>query len=628
MADVAPAARAATEGPAGTIHGLLAAQAARAPDAVALVTPGRDPLTYAGLLARVDEAAGALRGFGLGRGDRVALALADGVAMTVALLAVTAVATAAPLDPALTAAELDAYLGAVRPRLLIAETGLETPARTVAAARGVQVAAWTPAPGREPGRFSLTGPHPAGRRHLGSPRPDDIAAIVMTSGTTGRPKLIPLTHANLMASAAYRARASRLTDADRGFNGVPVHYLPFLTHTLETLVVGASVVCPPCFRPSSFFAWLDEGRPTYFGAGPTILQILVDRAPAHRETIARSRLRFVRTGMAPLPPSLRAELEATFGVPVMESYALNEAASTGAITPLPPHPRKPGSVGRSIGPELAILDAAGARLPPGEAGEIAVRGASVMAGYLDDPAANAAAFTSDGWLRTGDLGRLDADGDLFVTGRLKELINRGGEKVGPYEVEAALLTHPAVAQAVAFAMPDERLGEEIAAAVVLRPGHAASEADLRRFAAVRLAAYKVPRRVVLVDELPKGSAGKVKRLGLASALGLVAGSPHMPTSRPGFVAPRTPVEEMVAAFWAEVLGLAEVGVDDDFLELGGDSVLASLVAARLSRALRLEISVATFFEAPTVAAMALAVEDLLLGDAERQLVDEVGSNAV
>ena len=148
------------------------------------------------------------------------------------------------------------------------------------------------------------------------------------------------------------------------------------------------------------------------------------------------------------------------------------------------------------------------------------------------------------------------------------------------------------------------------------------------FAAVRLAAYKVPRRVVLVDELPKGSAGKVKRLGLASALGLVAGSPHMPTSRPGFVAPRTPVEEMVAAFWAEVLGLAEVGVDDDFLELGGDSVLASLVAARLSRALRLEISVATFFEAPTVVAMALAVEDLLLGDAERQLVDEVGSNAV
>jgi acyl-CoA synthetase (AMP-forming)/AMP-acid ligase II len=216
-----------------------------------------------------------------------------------------------------------------------------------------------------------------------------------------------------------------------------------------------------------------------------------------------------------------AELEAVFGCPVIESYGMTEASHQMTSNPLPPRPRRAGTVGPAAGPEVAILDEAGRPLPAGSVGEVVIRGPNVTAGYVANAAANASAFT-DGWFRTGDQGVLDADGYLTITGRLKELINRGGEKISPREVDDLLMSHPAVAQAVTFALPHDKLGEEVAAAIVLREGKSATERELRDFVSARLADFKVPRKVVFLAEIPKGATGKLQRIGLAAKLGVTA----------------------------------------------------------------------------------------------------------
>jgi acyl carrier protein len=308
-------------------------------------------------------------------------------------------------------------------------------------------------------------------------------------------------------------------------------------------------------------------------------------------------------------------LEKVFGVPVVEAYGMTEASHQMAINPLPPRARKPGSVGVAAGPEVAIMDETGRVQEQGQRGEIVIRGANVTSGYLNNPEANARSFV-EGWFRTGDQGYQDADGYLYITGRLKEIINRGGEKVAPREIDETLLNHPAVAMAVAFAVPDPRLGEEVAAAVVLHPGAEATERDLRAFAARSLADYKVPRRILILDELPKGPTGKLQRIGLAEKLGLTFVEGEGQEHRAEFVAPRTPVEAALARLWAQVLRIHEVGVLDRFLDLGGDSMLAALLLSRVRDSLDLDISLLEFFEAPTVADQARIVEAELLREPE------------
>jgi acyl carrier protein len=282
-----------------------------------------------------------------------------------------------------------------------------------------------------------------------------------------------------------------------------------------------------------------------------------------------------------------------------------------ASNPLPPRPRKPGSVGVAAGPKIAIMDPEGNLLPAGREGEVVIRGPNVTRGYERNAEANRAAFT-DGWFRTGDQGRLDGDGYLSLTGRLKEVINRGGEKISPREVDEVLLDHPAVAQAVTFAIPGGSLGEEVGAVVVLHRDAETTEREIRDFAATRLADFKVPRSVLFLDEIPKGPTGKPQRIGLAERLGLSrAGRPEARPQRT-YTAPRTPVEELLAALWAEVLKLERVGVDENFLDLGGDSMLATLLVSRIRQELRLEISLRSLFDAPTVADQAGLVLDQLL----------------
>jgi amino acid adenylation domain-containing protein/non-ribosomal peptide synthase protein (TIGR01720 family) len=335
---------------------------------------------------------------------------------------------------------------------------------------------------------------------------------------------------------------------------------------------------------------------------------ILARAAQHREILARCPLRFIRSGTAPLPSSVRAELESEFKIPLIEGWGMVEAC--GPVTCNAPLSRqqKTGSVGVAIGVEVAIMDGVGVVLPAGAIGEVVVRGTIVMPGYENDPAANSSAFTH-GWFRSGDAGYLDDDGYLFLTGRIKESINRGGEKIAPQEVDDVFMSHPAVTLAATFAVPHTRLGEDVATAVVLRPNAGITASDLRQFAASRLAAFKVPSQVFIVDNIPKDpTSGKLQRLGLAEKLGLIVdyrGQLAMPTSP---AIPRTPLEEFLARLWTQVLGIDCVGIDDNFSQLGGDSILATQLISRVREIMRVEVSFRSFFETPTVAGMARTIE--------------------
>jgi acyl-CoA synthetase (AMP-forming)/AMP-acid ligase II len=502
-----------------TIWRLLHAGAADAP---AILAPGRPPLSYAGLRAQVEQTVERLNGLGIGRRDRVAIVLPNGPEMAAAFLAVAAGATTAPLNPVYRAEEFDFYLSDLGAKALLVEAGSESPAIAVAAARGIRVLRLTPHTDGPAGRFDL--PQPDGSAPAiaagGVADGDEVALVLHTSGTTARPKIVPLSQANICASAHNIARTIALAPADRCLNIMPLfHIHGLMAAVLASLASGASVACTPGFNALRFFQWMRECRPTWYTAVPTMHQAILARAARNQSVVREVPLRLVRSSSASLPPPVTAELEAVFGAPVIESYGMTEAAHQMASNPLPPAPRKPGTVGLPAGPEVRVMDEQGALLPPGRPGEVVIRGRNVTAGYENNPAANATAFI-DGWLRTGDQGVVDADGYLTITGRFKEIINRGGEKVSPREVDDVLLAHPGVAQAVTFAIPHDKLGEEVAVAIVRRDGAALDEREVQAFARRRLADFKVPRRVVFVDELPKGATGKVQRIGLAERLGL------------------------------------------------------------------------------------------------------------
>jgi acyl-CoA synthetase (AMP-forming)/AMP-acid ligase II len=348
----------------------------------------------------------------------------------------------------------------------------------------------------------------------------DTALLLHTSGTTSRPKLVPLRHSNLQASARNIGTTLRLTDSDCCLNIMPLfHIHGLVAAVLSSLRVGGSVFCSPGFNALQFFHWLTEAKPSWYTAVPTMHQAILARAARNAGAVARSALRFIRSSSASLPAQVMAELESTFRCPVIESYGMTEAAHQMTSNQLPPGERKPGSVGVAAGPEVAVMSADGELLPAGAAGEVVIRGENVTSGYEQNPEANLAAF-AHGWFHTGDQGMIDADGYLRLTGRLKEIINCGGEKVSPLEVDEVLMEHAAVAQVVTFAVPHETRGEEVAAAIVLREGASATEREIRDFAGSRLAPFKVPRRVLFLNEIPKGATGKLQRIGLAAKLGL------------------------------------------------------------------------------------------------------------
>jgi len=345
-------------------------------------------------------------------------------------------------------------------------------------------------------------------RTIAPPDPDDIALVLHTSGTTSRPKRVPLRHRNLTASVANIVESYRLGPEDVSLCAMPLfHVHGLVASALATLAAGGTVSVPRRFTPMMFWPAARQARPTWFTASPTPHQLILMRSEENRPA-GTERLRFVRSCSSALSPELMARMEERLGVPVLEAYGMTEASHQMASNPLPPDPRIPGSVGRGTGVEIAILDEAGSMLATGQAGEVGIRGPNVIDGYENNPEANRASFT-DGWFRTGDQGTLDANGYLRLLARIKELINRGGEKISPEEVEAVLLQHPAVREAAVFGVPDPKYGEEISAAVVLRNG--VSTQQLKAYCSARLAEFKVPKFIHIVSVLPKNPMGKIRR---------------------------------------------------------------------------------------------------------------------
>ncbi|NNK65752.1 MAG: AMP-binding protein [Rhodobacteraceae bacterium] len=504
-----------------TLTGLIAPHPG---DAAAIGAPGRDWLSYAGLRDLTEDVRTALHRAGIGRGDRVAIVLANGPEMATAFVTVAQCATTAPLNPAYREDEFAFYLEDLKAKAIILADDYDGPALAAANRFGLTVLRLVSDATAPAGTLSLVVDAAADAPDTTAPGPDDIALILHTSGTTSRPKIVPLLQSNVAASALNIKASLDLSPSDRCLNVMPLFHIHGLVAAVSaSLAAGGSIWCAPGFDALRFFGWLRDARPTWYTAVPTMHQAILSRAARNAEIIGEVPLRFLRSSSASLPAQVMVALADTFNAPVIEGYGMTEAAHQMASNPLPPRAQKPGSVGVPAGPAVRIGDEVEDRLRDGT-GEVVISGPNVTPGYEGNPEANAKSFfMAEGqrWFRTGDQGAFDDEGYLHLTGRLKEIINRGGEKISPLEVDGVLLDHPDIAQVVTFALPHPKLGEEVAAAVVLTDGATATEREIRDFAAGRMADFKVPRRVILMDEIPKGATGKMQRIGMAEKLGLV-----------------------------------------------------------------------------------------------------------
>lgn len=488
--------------------------------AIAIQSPDRPNLTYSALRDLAKRTKNALNAAGIGQGDRVAIVLPNGPEMATAFVTIAGAATTAPLNPGYRQEEFEFYLDDLQSKALVVEKGSDSPAVTAANKLGIGVIELSTSDDRPAGDFDLQTSMHVTAADTGDANADHVALILHTSGTTSRPKIVPLNHANVCASAGNIVDTLALTAEDVCLNIMPLfHIHGLIAAVLSSLRAGGTIYCSPGFNALKFFGWMEDAKPTWYTAVPTMHQAILTRAARSMDTIKSVPLRFIRSSSSSLPPQVMAELVKTFNAPVIEAYGMTEAAHQMASNPLPPRAQKPGTVGVAAGPEVGIMSEAGEILSQGEIGEIVIRGDNVTAGYENNPKANAENFTN-GWFRTGDQGVIDAEGYLSITGRLKEIINRGGEKISPREVDEVLLDHPAIQQCVTFAMPHPKLGEEVAAAVVLHEGKTADESEIRSFTAEHLADFKVPRKVLILEEIPKGATGKLQRIGLAEKLGL------------------------------------------------------------------------------------------------------------
>ncbi len=493
-----------------------------ADDHPALVAPDRPALTYAQLRANVRALAAQLNQFGLGRGDRIAVAMINGPELVLTFLAAATAGTVCPLNPKYKTDEFAFYYEDTAAKALITLPGAQPEAHEALRPEMLVIEAAPQADGTLEFRLirgePMTAPHPE------SARADDVAMILHTSGTTSRPKRVPLRHRNLTASARNIAETYALSDRDTALCVMPLFHIHGISASLNaTLASGGTVVCPTGgFDALTFWKTVEEFKPTWYSAVPTMHQMLLARADHNRDAIRANPFRFARSSSAPLPPVIMERLEEVLQTPVLESYGMTEAAHQMASNPLPPKARKAGKVGYGFGVDVGIMNDAGGMMPQGEVGEVVVRGANVVDGYENNPEANRTAFPGEGWFRTGDQGYLDPDGYLSLTGRLKELINRGGEKISPLEIDDVLLRHPAVAEALAFAVPHKSYGEDIHAAVVLRPGMTATDRELKEHCSAQLAEFKVPRRFHLMEQIPRGATGKLQRINMAKLLNLSA----------------------------------------------------------------------------------------------------------
>jgi oxalate---CoA ligase len=481
-------------------------------DRTAVIVPELNlRITYDALRQQVMAMADILAVGGAHGRRRIATVLSNGLPALVTFLAGAIAGTSAPLNPAYPYEEFFFYLGDTGAEVLLCPPHGAEQARSAAADRGIP--ALTVEMDSQ-GNVHLV--EPRRRNVTQSPAPDYVALMLHTSGSTGRPKRVPLRQDNLAISAANIARHCELAPDDVGLCVMPLfHIHGLVASVLAPLAVGGTIVVPTKFNPLTFWQTVRDHRVTWYSAVPTMHQLLLARSHGHRHH--STTLRFVRSASAPLAPEVIQRIEDVFGVPFIEAYGMTEASHQMSSNPLPPRYRKHGSVGQATGIEISIIDEEGNHLGKDKPGEVVIKGQSVFSGYENNPEANAASFVG-GWFRTGDQGFLDKDDYLHLVGRIKDLIIRGGDNVAPREVDEVLLRHPAVAEAVTFAMPHPVLGEEVAAAVVLHEPGGATASVLLKHCRERLAEYKVPKKLFLVHSIPMTATGKVRRKQVAKAL--------------------------------------------------------------------------------------------------------------
>jgi acyl-CoA synthetase (AMP-forming)/AMP-acid ligase II/acyl carrier protein len=605
-----------------TLSELLAYQANALPAMPAIEAPSRHALTYQGLWEQVSSVATFLKRAGVTPADRISLLLPNGPEMAVAFLAAASAGCAAPLNPAYRTKELEFYLSDLRPSVLLIDSRLDSPARDLAPSIGAIVIDLVSQPDAPAGVFALQGDadneSEIQPRDVHSVDENSVALVLHTSGTTSRPKQVPLTQANVILSAWNIVRTLDLGSSDCGLNIMPLfHIHGLIAGLVAPLAAGGRVVCTDGLDPENFFGWIERYRPTWYSAVPTMHQVILDEAGSQDDKVADARLRFIRSSSAALAPGIMQELETMFNCPVIEAYGMTEATHQMTSNPLPPQERKAGSVGLPAGSEIAIMDEAGSLSEQGATGEIVICGGTVTVGYQNNLEANESSF-HNGWFRTGDQGHIDPDGYLFITGRLKEIINRGGENIQPREIDEALMALAGVQHAVAFAVPHLTLGEDLAAAVVISPDSGLTESALRAFAFEQLADYKVPSQVLIVDSIPKGDTGKLQRIGLAELL-----SEQLDRH---YVAPRNDLEQTITDLFSEVLGLDGIGVHDNFFSLGGDSIRGTQLIGRLQAGMHVELPVVLLFQKPTIAELSehiAASSDYIEADALSDILAEL-----
>ena len=499
-----------------------------------------------------------------------------------------------PIDPKLTVAEVERCLLILHPQAVLVLRDADSAARTAAEQRGFPI---IEASFSQDGRLQLVVPRIGPPLPLNEPDPAAPAFILHTSGTSAAPNFVPFSHRNMLAVIERLQTWYELTPQDRCLNVSPVYYSHALTTTLlPPLMTGGSVAFPANPTNVDLSEWFSDLRPTWYSAGPTLHLSVLEKAEARSDALTMHSLRFISTAGAPITANVLQRMQAVLGVPVLEHYGSSETAQVASNRP-PPGPSKPGTVGIPWPGIVAIVGADGRPLPAGHQGVVLVHGPSVTSGYLNAPELNRSAFV-DGWFRTGDIGSIDEQGFLSLHGREKEVINRGSEKISPLEIDQALMSHPGVAQAAAYGVPHPRLGEDVAAAVVLHPGALVSPLELREFLGTKLAAFKVPRRISILDELPKGITGKLLRRRLAESAQEKAQHSGLSEER---------LHADLLQLWRRILKTEHISLDDDFFEKGGDSLLAIDVTLQLQRLIGRPLSESILFQAPTVRGLAKSV---------------------
>ena len=564
------------------------------PDQTAVAFTGSAPFSYRELQRLIDEVRTDLRVCGFSRSARIAIAFPSGPHAALAIIAVACSAVAVPLNPKHTLDEIETCFAILRPDAVMLSHDSDSAARRAAERNGLAIIEAIPA--RE-GTLGLKLITPRARNIAPAAEPDlDAPAFILqTSGTTSEPKSIPFSHRNMLAAAARLQAWFKLTPRDCCLSVSPVYYSHGLKVTVFTpLLTGGTLAFPADPSKFSYSEWLGTLRPSWYSASPTLHRLIFDETRSRLDAKTMHSLRFVLSGGAPLPPDIREGLQHVLGIPVVEHYGSSEAAQISANLPQPDR-SKPGTAGTPWPDTVMIVGENGRQLPPGEPGEILVRGPTVMSGYLDAPELNRASFV-DGWFKTGDIGSLDEEGFLTLHGREKDLINRGGEKVWPIEIDDALTKHPAVAEAAAFGVPHPRLGEDVAAAVVLNPAMVASPTDLRAYLSDKLASFKIPRRIIVVDQLPKGLTGKVLRRRLSESFATAATAPAAaPNTSDG-----SSLSTQLIGIWERLLNSAPINIDDDFFDKGGDSLLAVELLSEVERLTGRTVPSSMLFEAATI----------------------------